>query len=249
MFNKKIIFVLLYCIFLFVFIWVRLLSILHDHSLFFIPATSAIDRWLRRISIPDFIQYFFILSLFLRKSPDYPFKCWVLNKGITGTIFIMSLVWLGIEPGTSRTECQHSTTRLSRRQFVGVWDITFHQPTDWPPDWTTTWNGPTNWLTTWLNDHSKWSNKLTDNLPAQPLEMVQQTDWQPDRTTTQNGPTNWLTTCLHDHSKWSNQLTDNLPARPLEMVQQTDWQPACTTTRNGWGSQYFTHYHDSKIEY
>ena len=162
----------MYCIFLFVFIWVRLLSILHDHSLFFIPATSAIDRWLRRISIPDFIQYFFILSLFLRKSPDYPFKCWVLNKGTTGTIFIMSLVWLGIEPGTSRTECQHSTTRLSRRQFVGVWDITFHQPTDWPPDWTTTWNGPTNWLTTWLNDHSKWSNKLTDNLPAQPLEMV-----------------------------------------------------------------------------
>ena len=45
----------------------------------------------------------------------------MLNKGATGTIFITSLVWrspwLGIEPGTSRTRSQHSTTRLSRRRF------------------------------------------------------------------------------------------------------------------------------------
>ena len=49
-----------------------------------------------------------------------PFECSVLNKGTTGTIFITSLVWrgpwLGIEPGTSRTRSQHSTTRLSRRR-------------------------------------------------------------------------------------------------------------------------------------
>ena len=42
----------------------------------------------------------------------------MLNKGTTGTIFITSLVWLGpwlgIEPGTSRTRSQHSTTRLLR---------------------------------------------------------------------------------------------------------------------------------------
>jgi len=38
----------------------------------------------------------------------------VLNKGTTGTIFITSLVWrgawLGIEPGTSHTQSQHSTS-------------------------------------------------------------------------------------------------------------------------------------------
>ena len=47
----------------------------------------------------------------------------MLNKRTTGTIsFITSLVWrgpwLGIEPGTSRTRSQHSTTRLSRRRFI-----------------------------------------------------------------------------------------------------------------------------------
>ena len=30
----------------------------------------------------------------------------------------MTSSWLGIEPGTSRTQSQHSTTRLSRRQFT-----------------------------------------------------------------------------------------------------------------------------------
>ena len=57
----------------------------------------------------------------MRKSQYFPFQCWVLNKGSTGTIFITSLVWrgpwLGIEPGTSRTRSQHYTTRLSRRRF------------------------------------------------------------------------------------------------------------------------------------
>ena len=45
----------------------------------------------------------------------------MLNKGTTGTIFITALVWrgpwLGIEPGTSRTRSQHSTTRLLRRRY------------------------------------------------------------------------------------------------------------------------------------
>ena len=64
------------------------------------------------------LHYFLIL--FLRKSQYFPFQGWVLNKGTTGTIFITSLVWrgpwLGIEPETSGTRSQHSTTRLSRRQ-------------------------------------------------------------------------------------------------------------------------------------
>ena len=75
------------------------------------------------ISIPDFNNYFVVLSLFFRKSQYFPFWCWVLNKGTTVTIFITSLVWrgpwLGIEPGTSRTRSQHSTTRLSRRLYRG----------------------------------------------------------------------------------------------------------------------------------
>ena len=54
----------------------------------------------------------------MRKSQYFPFQCWVLNKGTSGTIFITSLVWrgpwLGIEPGTSHSLSQHSTTRLSR---------------------------------------------------------------------------------------------------------------------------------------
>ena len=48
----------------------------------------------------------------------------VLNKETTGTIFITSLVWrgpwLGIEPGTSRTRSQHSSTRLSRRRYYKI---------------------------------------------------------------------------------------------------------------------------------
>ena len=57
----------------------------------------------------------------MRKSQYFPFQCWVLNIGTTVTIFITSLVWRGpwrgIEPGTSRTRCQHSTTRISRRRY------------------------------------------------------------------------------------------------------------------------------------
>ena len=60
----------------------------------------------------------------MRKSQYLPFQCWMLNKGTTGTIFIASLVWrgpwLGIEPGTSLTRCQHSTTRLLMRQYFDV---------------------------------------------------------------------------------------------------------------------------------
>ena len=64
--------------------------------------------------------YIFCLILIL-EEPVFHFKCWVPNKGTTGTIFVISLVWRGpwqgIEPWTSRTRSQHSTTRLSRRQW------------------------------------------------------------------------------------------------------------------------------------
>ena len=100
---------------------VRLLSVLRGHSGFLSPPqrpmTFDFEGFLHQIlSIT-----LFCLSLFLRKSQYFSFQCWVLNKGTTGTIFITSLLWrgpwLGIEPGTSRTRCQHSTTRLSRRRL------------------------------------------------------------------------------------------------------------------------------------
>ena len=95
--------------------------------MFFIPATTANDL---RISIPDLIHYIIFLSYFLRKSQYFPFQCWVPNKGTTGTIFITSLVWhgpwLGMEPGTSRTLSQHSTTRLSRRRYYGKVNVQFY---------------------------------------------------------------------------------------------------------------------------
>ena len=87
---------------------------------FLIPATTANDLRLRRISIPDFIHYIVVLSLFSRKSQYLPFKCWVLNKGTTDTIFRhwydAVLDWV-LNQGTSRTRSQHSITRLSRRRY------------------------------------------------------------------------------------------------------------------------------------
>ena len=81
------------------------------------PMTSDFEGFLSQIlSIT-----FFVLSSFFRKSQYFPVQCWLLNKGTTGTIFITSLVWPGpwleIEPRTSPTLSQHSTTRLSRRRF------------------------------------------------------------------------------------------------------------------------------------
>ena len=80
------------------------------------------DLRLRRIFNP--LHLFSYLNSWERAS-IFPFDCSVLNKGTTGTIFITSFVWrgpwLGIEPGSSRTRSQHSTTRLSRRFLTGDW--------------------------------------------------------------------------------------------------------------------------------
>ena len=70
------------------------------------------------------LHYFLILIL--EKKQVFPFLRLSAKMGTTGTILITCLVWrgpwLGIEPGTSRTRYQHSTTRLSRsRSLTGNW--------------------------------------------------------------------------------------------------------------------------------
>ena len=101
---------------------VRLLSVMRWSFGFFIPATTANDLRLRRIFYPRLYPLHLVSYLnSWERASFFPFECSVLNKGTTGTIFITSLVWrgpwLGIEPGTSRTRRQHSTTRLSRRRY------------------------------------------------------------------------------------------------------------------------------------
>ena len=70
--------------------------------------------------IPDCIHYFYFPTWILEKEAVFPY----LTRELPGTIIITSLVWrgpwLGIESGTSRTRCQHSTTRLSRRRYLIV---------------------------------------------------------------------------------------------------------------------------------
>ena len=101
---------------------VRFVSVLRGHSVFPSPP--------QRSTASDFEGFLYqILSITLfcylnswERVSIFPFECSVLNKGTTGTIYITSLVWrgpwLGIEPGTSRTRCHHSTTRLSRRRWT-----------------------------------------------------------------------------------------------------------------------------------
>ena len=68
----------------------------------------------------NLIHYIIFPVLILEKEPVFS-----LFNVTTGTIFITSLVWggpwLGIEPGTSRTRSQHSTTRLSPRRYPNPW--------------------------------------------------------------------------------------------------------------------------------
>ena len=99
---------------------VRLLSVLRCHSIFFIPATMANDLRLRRISLPDLIHYMYFLILILEKEPVFPFSMLSVKPGNCWyhcyNVFGMTRSLIRIEPGTSRTRSQHSTTRLSRRR-------------------------------------------------------------------------------------------------------------------------------------
>ena len=80
----------------------------------FIHATTVNDLRLQRISIP-------FLILILEKEPVFPFSMLSAKQGNYWyhfyNVFGIRGPWLGIEPRTSRTRCQHSTTRLSRRRY------------------------------------------------------------------------------------------------------------------------------------
>ena len=123
----------------FCFFSVRLLSILRGQSVFSSPPqqpmTSYFEGFLYQILSITLFPY---LNSWERAS-IFPFECSVLNKGMTGTIFITSLVWcgpwLGIEPGTSRTRSQHYTTRLSRRRYCLYSETNQSQEYEWNPSY------------------------------------------------------------------------------------------------------------------
>ena len=83
---------------------------------FFIPATTANDLRLRRISISYSSHYFLILIL--EKEPVFPFSMLSAKQGNYWYHFYN--VFHGIGHWTSRTRSQHSTTRLSRRHLSDV---------------------------------------------------------------------------------------------------------------------------------
>ena len=99
---------------------IRLLSVLRGYSFFHPrhndqrPPTSK-DFYTR--SYP--LHYFLILIL--EKEPVFPFSMLSAKQGNYWyhfyNVFGIRGPWLGIEPRTSRTRCQHSTTRLSRRRY------------------------------------------------------------------------------------------------------------------------------------
>ena len=115
--------------------YVRILKttlLIHKHYVFQLYINSKVSPfhyyWLYRSEQFRFLCVFlafdfcrFCVVNSWERASIFPFECSVLNKGTTGTIFITSLVWcghwLGIEPVTSCTRSQHSTTRLSRRRY------------------------------------------------------------------------------------------------------------------------------------
>ena len=79
----------------------------------------ASDLWLRKIS--RCYPLHFCPIIILGKERAFPFLMLSAKQGNYWDFFITSLVWrgpwLGTEPRTSLTGCQHSTTRLSRRWY------------------------------------------------------------------------------------------------------------------------------------
>ena len=97
---------------------VLLLSVLRGHSVFSSPPQRPMTSDFEGFSIPDLIHYIYFPILIL--EPVFPFLMFSAKQGnYLVLFFITSLVWrgrwLGIEPGTSLTRSQQSTTRLSRR--------------------------------------------------------------------------------------------------------------------------------------
>ena len=97
----------------------RLLSVLRGH-LIFIPATTANDLRLQRIFLSQILSITLILFSYFNSWERASIS--VLSKGTSWyhfyNIFGMTRSLSGDWPGTSRTRCQHSTTRLSRRQLL-----------------------------------------------------------------------------------------------------------------------------------
>ena len=99
-------------------------SVLHGHSVFSspqqLPMISEVKGFPSQILSITILSY---LSSWVRASISLLILS-AKQGNLTGTIFITSLVWrgpwLGIEPGTSRTGSQHSTTRLSRRLWYAI---------------------------------------------------------------------------------------------------------------------------------
>ena len=75
---------------------VRLLSLLHDHSVFSSPPQRPMTSNFEGFSIPDFTRYHF-------------YNVFGMTRSLTGD-----------EPGTSRTRSKHSTTRLSRWRYQSL---------------------------------------------------------------------------------------------------------------------------------
>ena len=93
----------------------------YEFSWFSHPATTANDFLLKKISIPNLIHFLFCPILFHVKEPVFSFyvECQTREMLVQSyNVFGMTRPLSGIEPGTSRTRCQHSTTGLSRTRKI-----------------------------------------------------------------------------------------------------------------------------------
>ena len=100
---------------------VRLLSVLHGHSVFSSPPQRPMTSDFEGFSIPDFIHYIYFPILILEKEPVFSLlnaECQTMER--LGYHFYNDCDMtrsLEMEPGTSNTRSQHSTTRLSKRRI------------------------------------------------------------------------------------------------------------------------------------
>ena len=103
----------------FLFLSVRLLSVLRGHSGVFTPPQRPMTSDFEGFSIPDCIHYIYFPILILEKEPVFSF--WMFSANQVNycyqfyNVFGMTRSLTGDWTGTSRTRSQHSTTyRLSR---------------------------------------------------------------------------------------------------------------------------------------
>jgi len=100
---------------------VRLLSVLCGHSLFSSPPQRPMTSDFEEFSIPYCIHYIYFPILILEKEPVFSLSMLSAKQGYYWyrfyNVFGMTRSFTGDKPGTSRTLCQHSITRLSRRRY------------------------------------------------------------------------------------------------------------------------------------